>query len=208
MSGLLIEHRAVPLLGKEDRTVRLVSWSEKVEKGTKTVRDFAHGLRIGGVADGDSPRIYLHWNQFRFRAFLNGLPFKPEQLHFIVWGISVNHKKGRTRVTMPGVGSTKVILWDSNRAFCKENALANVSWLIGMVQLDSKQGPTFYDQVETQAELQEATAVASFRVDNPVKELPKRSERVLIQPPRPPQSGQQLMQDVLLNNVLQQGKVG
>jgi len=202
MSKLVIEHKNIPLLGAYDKAERLITWSERHPEGAQHVKSFKHGLQLGFIARGSSPRIYIHWNQARFRDFLKKLPFSPDQLSFTEYGICVSFKNGRTLVSMPGVGASKVRLWDSNIPFCKDNEDANVNWLGGTIEL-TDEGPLFFTQIETQQELQEATAVAQFRVKK--TKAPSNSTALPSTPPLSDKTRAYLLQDALLNMSLQAG---
>jgi len=202
MSKQHFEPDAFPLLGKEARGDQLVEWSKKHKRGQRWVKDFAFGLRLGFVADGLAPKVYLYWNQTVFQRFISNLTFNPDVLFFTEYGICVNHREKYTRVTLPGLGASKVTLWDSNLEFCQQQAESPVYWMLGMLRF-SEEGPVFHDQAETQQELEEATAVASIRVTQKEKKATKPAAVVLPKKELSNSARAYLFQDVITNIILQ-----
>ena len=164
MSIGIVEREGTYLLGSEDRPDELIEWSLKGKPGQRFVKDFPFGLRLGFVRDGDTPKVYIHWNQKKFDAFLKGLC---TQERFIItsYGICVSKRHGQTVVRLLGAGKTSQTLWDSeHNEFAQRQASEDVNWVVGMIRL-SEEGPLFYTGPETQAELEESTAVAVISLD-------------------------------------------
>jgi len=196
-----IEHRTWRLLGNEKRAEQLIDWSCSHRVGQRWIKDFPFGLRLGFVADNDQPKMYLHWNQQQFEQFYHNLGCSPKVLFLSEYGICVSYSKGRTKVVLPGSKGTSISLWDSKTKFCQEQKDASVYWMIGMIRFSSE--PLFYDQVETQQELEEASAVASIRVPKKEKTTVKTVAQALPkQEPLTMKARAYLFQDALTSLLL------
>lgn len=205
MAKYLIERSNLKLLGQEhgvERADLLVQWSMHHKPGQRWSKDFPFGLRLGFVAAGESPKVYLHWNQQAFNSFRQQLGFAPDVLFFSEYGICVHYKQGRTLVTLPGASGTKAVLWDSQREFCRQQDDAAVYWLLGMIRF-AEEGPVLLDELESQQELEEATAVASIRLaPGEKKQVTKSPAAVLPSPQMSEKARTYLLQDVVTNMLL------
>lgn len=176
MSIAIVEREGTYLLGSEDRPDELIEWSLKGTPGQRYVKDFPFGLRLGFVRDGDTPKVYIHWNQSKFDAFLKGFC---TQERFIItsYGVNVSKRHGHTVVKLLGAGRTSQILWDSeHNEFSQQQADEDVNWLVGMIRL-SEDGPLFYTTPETQTELEESSAVAVISLDKDSVPVPRAEAR-------------------------------
>lgn len=206
MPRQLIERSSIPFLGKEERAEQLIRWSNRRKRGDRWVKHFQHGLTLAFVADGSEPRMYIHWNQSRFQSFLQGLGCQPDHLFFTEYGVCVLYRAGRTVVTLPAVGGTKVVLWDSSKEFCQENSQEDVNWMTGLVKF-TEQGFVFLSQVESQQELQEASAVAKLRVERKPTPTKTRQPAQMLPPAQlSDEARSYLFQDALTNLALQARK--
>ncbi len=164
MSIAIVERAGTYLLGSEDRPDQLIEWSRKGTPGQRYVKDFPFGLRLGFVRDGDTPKVYIHWNQKKFESFLTGLCTQ-ERFVITSYGVCVTKRHGQTVVKLLGAGKTTQILWDSeHNDFAHRHGDEDVNWVVGMIRL-SEDGPLFYTTPETQTELEESTAVAVISLD-------------------------------------------
>lgn len=209
MSLRVVDRTGIPLLGRDERAEELVEWSKRMPAGRRWVRDLPFGLRLGFVASGEEPKMYVHWNQQRFWFFLDSLG-TPERFFITSYGICAEHHQGRTRVTLLGAGRTGKVLWDTlANPFSRQHGFRDreddVNWLVGMVRF-SQEGPLFLEQAECQQELEEATAIAIVRGKEhssyPTKR--KTAGQTLPKPVALSQKGRDfLLQDALINVVLQ-----
>lgn len=172
MSIAIVEREGTYLLGSEDRPDQLIEWSLKGTPGQRYVKDFPFGLRLGFVRDGDTPKVYIHWNQSKFDAFLKDLGTQ-ERFVITSYGVCITKRHGHTVVKLLGAGQTSQVLWDSqHNEFAQKNAGEDVNWVVGMLRL-AEEGPLFYTTPETQAELEESTAVAVISLDKNSEPAPK-----------------------------------
>jgi len=206
MSISIVEREGRYILGSEDRADQLIEWSTKGKPGQRHVRDFPFGLRLGFVRDGVSPKVYIHWNQKKFNAFLATLETY-EEFSVTAYGFRVDKTPSGTLVRLLGGGQTTQVLWDSeNIEFSRQEEESDVNWMVGMLRF-SEDGPIFYTQHQSQAELEESTAVAIISdksVEAPVVKprvvAPVAAKKVVLSD----KARQFLVQDIAVNALLKQ----
>lgn len=208
MSNIVVNRRGIPLLGREERAEGLVMWSEDNVPGKRLVKNFPFGLRLGFVAAGLEPKMYIHWNQQKLFRFLKTLK-QTERFFVTAFGICVEHHQGITRICLLGAGKTGAVLWDSlSNPFSRQHSFDSpedeVNWLVGMVRF-SEMGPILLRQAECQQELEEATALAIVHKEAaaPKQRVTQSVGQVLPKPtPLATETQQFLLRDVLLNLIL------